>query len=105
MRGARIAYLAFEPFPNEKGSGTRMAELGRGLVEAGAEVHLVTLPGSANPTPARVVHHALRIDEDNYLARALAFRAEVARRLTSIRPDIIHFRGIFEGQAAIGHAH
>jgi glycosyltransferase involved in cell wall biosynthesis len=104
MRGARIAYLAFEPFPNEKGSGTRIAELGRGLVEAGAEVHVVTLPGSRLPPPLGLVHHALRVDNDNYLQRALAFRDQVARRLRSIRPDVIHFRGIFEGQAAMSHA-
>lgn len=105
----RVAWLALEPFPNAKGSGTRISELARGLVEAGVELHLVTLaPKSAQaPLPpglSAVVHHPVRLAEPNYLARALAFRDRVARILMSIRPDVVHFRGVFEGQAALDHA-
>ncbi len=105
MHGLRVAYVAFEPFPNAKGSGTRMTQLTSALMSSGAEVHLVTLRGatSARP-PAGVVHHPLPILEDNFLRRALEFRAAVARELVSIRPDLVHFRGVFEGQAALAHA-
>ena len=105
----RVAWLALEPFPNSKGSGTRISELSRGLLEAGVELHLVTLaPKSGTATlPGGldgIVHHPVRLAEANYLARALAFRDRVARILLSIRPDVVHYRGIFEGQAALDHA-
>jgi glycosyltransferase involved in cell wall biosynthesis len=106
MHGLRVAYLAFEPFPNAKGSGTRIHQLASALTSSGAEVHLVTLRGvsSATGLPAGAVQHALPILEDNFLKRALEFRAAVGRELMSIRPDVVHFRGVFEGQAALEHA-
>src|SRR5690606_28152914 len=45
LKGLRVAYAAFEPFPNAKGSGTRMARLLEALAGAGAEITLFTLPG------------------------------------------------------------
>jgi glycosyltransferase involved in cell wall biosynthesis len=105
VRGLRVAYAAFEPFPNAKGSGTRIAELVRGLAEAGAEVRLLTLPGGGTASlPPGVEHRALRVADDNLLRRALLFRAAVARELVAARPDVVHFRGVFEGQAARAYA-
>jgi len=102
----RIAYVAFEAFPNSKGSGTRIRELSRGLAAQGAEVHLVSLsakPGAGEPPPG-VELRPLKLLEDNLLARGLAFRGRVLRELMAIRPDVIHFRGIFEGEAALAYA-
>ena len=45
LAGVRVAYAAFEPFPNAKGSGTRISQMLRALAEAGAEVRLYSLPG------------------------------------------------------------
>lgn len=101
-----MAYVAFEAFPNSKGSGTRIRELSRGLAERGAEVHLVSLsakPGAADP-PRGVQLRPLKLLEDNLLARGLAFRGRVLRELMAIRPDVIHFRGVFEGEAALAYA-
>ncbi len=106
LDGLRVAYVAFEGFPNSKGSGTRMAQMSRALRDAGADVHLVTLtpkPGAGAP-PAGVVLHPINLLQDNLLARALAFRDRVLRELVAIRPDVIHFRGVFEGEAALVYA-
>lgn len=101
----RVAYVAFEPFPNAKGSGTRITATLRALVAAGYEVDLITLPPRhASAGLPGVALHPIRLDERNFLARALAFRDAVGRRLRAIRPDIVHFRGVFEGQAALSYA-
>ncbi|MEZ4447120.1 MAG: glycosyltransferase family 4 protein [Polyangiaceae bacterium] len=97
----RIAYAAFEAFPNRKGAGARMRQMLGALAEAGHEVHLLTLPPrSPEPLPAGVVHHPLVAGADNYLERALVFRSQVARRLRTLAPDVVHVRGVFEGEAA-----
>ena len=98
----RVAYVAFEPFPNAKGSGTRIGQMLRALVGSGREVVLLTLPGrGAGELPPGVEHRALPVFRGNFLERALAFRHRVARELHALRPHAIHFRGIFEGQAAM----
>ncbi|MCA9641137.1 MAG: glycosyltransferase family 4 protein, partial [Myxococcales bacterium] len=105
LAGLRVAYVAFEGFPNSKGSGTRIRQMTRALSDAGAEVHLVTLapkPGAGAPPPG-VVLHPVNLLEDNLLARALAFRDRVLRELVAIRPDVVHFRGVFEGEAALAY--
>lgn len=101
----RVAYVAFEPFPSPKGSGTRIGASVRALTDAGYEVHLVTLPArESRAVPEGVSLHPVTVYERNFLARALAFRDVVARRLHAIDPDIVHFRGVFEGQAALAYA-
>lgn len=82
-----------------------MTELIRGLAEAGAEVRVVTLPGSVDiDLPPNVVLCPVTIREDNYLRRALRFRAEVARILAHTGSDVVHVRGVFEGEAGLAHA-
>ena len=77
----------------------------KGLAELGCRVDLLTLPGRYEISlPAGVQHRPLQVYADNFLARALAFRHRVARELVALRPDIIHFRGIFEGRAAVDYA-
>ncbi len=102
---SRVAYIAFEPFPNAKGSGTRICATVGALVDAGFEVDLVTLRGGDElEVPPGVRLHPIALYERNFLVRALAFRDAVGRRLEALRPDIVHFRGIFEGQAALSFA-
>jgi glycosyltransferase involved in cell wall biosynthesis len=75
------------------------------LAAAGCEVVLVTLPGQGSASlPAGASHRALPVFATNYLERALRFERRVARELHSIAPDVVHFRGIFEGQAAVAYA-
>lgn len=105
LSGLRVAFAAFDPFPNLKGSGTRIARLTSALAQAGASVTVLSLPGTCHvELPSGVELRPLCIAEDNYLCRALAFRAAVARELVALRPDVVHFRGPFEGQAALAHA-
>ena len=82
-----------------------MHEMTAALAEAGHEVHLVTLGGRGDaPPPPAVELHPVKLLEPNYLARALAFRDRVARLLVGLAPDVVHFRGIFEGEAAVLYA-
>jgi glycosyltransferase involved in cell wall biosynthesis len=106
LAGLRVAFAALEGFPNRKGSGARIRQVVTALADAGAEVLLLTLRGDAAgaPLPAGVTHRPLRILEDNYLARALAFRARVAEALYAWPADVVHVRGPFEGEAALDHA-
>jgi len=104
LHGLRVAFVALEAFPNAKGSGTRIGQMTRALADAGAEVTVVSLPGRTDEAHPRVRLRPVPIAEGNYLARALAFRDAVARELRALRPDVVHFRGPFEGQAAAAYA-
>lgn len=106
LSGVTVAYAALEPFPNAKGSGTRVTQLVGALANAGARVHLLTLPGRDVHVhlPNGVEHRALHVPETNFLRRALSFRDRVRRELVALRPDVLHFRGVFEGEAALRRA-
>lgn len=102
LAGLRVVFAAFDPFPNHKGSGTRIAREVSALARAGVEVTLVTLAGRGRAElPNGVRHLPVRLLEDNYLARALAFRQAVHRHLLHLRPDRVHARGPFEAEAAL----
>lgn len=103
LAGLRVAFVAHEAFPNRKGSGTRITEMTRALARAGADVHVITLPGQG-PAPDHVTPRPVRVLEHNFLRRSLAFRDAVARQLVALRPDVVHFRGPFEGEAAVAWA-
>lgn len=111
LAGLHVAYAAFEPLPNHKGSGTRITQMVRALVHAGARVTLLSLASKqANPAAALLqlpglIHRPLPIAEPNLLARALKFRDAVAQALEALQPDVVHFRGIFEGRACLDHAY
>lgn len=101
MKRCSIAYAAFEGFPNRKGSGVRIRQMTRALAEAGADVTLLTLAGEGDPGLAPgVEHRPIRIAEQNYLCRALAFRQAVSKALYGLGPDTVHVRGPWEGGAA-----
>ncbi len=108
MKPGRVAFAAFEAFPNRKGAGRRITQMTTALADAGWDVQLLTLPPRSNEPRAhvdpRITLHPLRAHADNYLERALSFRGQVARRLRTLAPDVVHVRGIFEGQAAADEA-
>lgn len=105
LTGLRVAFVAFEGLPNAKGSGARIAEVTRALVDAGASLDVVSLQGGeGRPLPEGARHEVIALSEQNYLARALAFEDAVLRRLFTLRPDVVHVRGPFEGQAALRYA-
>ncbi len=105
LRGLRVAYLAFERLPNNKGSGRRIGQMSRALLEAGAELHLIGLGQAKEPpfTHPGLHFHPIKLLEDNYLERGLAFRRRAQDKLYGLKPEVIHYRGIFEGQAALKH--
>ncbi len=101
----RVAYIALEPFPSPKGSGTRMTATVGALRDSGREVELITLPSRGpNVAPDGIRLRQVQVHARNYLQRALAFRDAVGRQLEASRPNVVHFRGIFEGQAALAYA-
>lgn len=105
LAGLKVAFVCLEGLPNPKGSGARIPEVTRALVEAGAIVTVISLPGGAGRAlPEGVAHETVRIAEANYLARSLAFQSAVYRRLVTLRPDVVHVRGPFEGEAALLYA-
>lgn len=81
----RLLYAAFDPVPFPKGAATRIEATVRALAAAGARVTVVT--PAAPPVPgfpaslAGLDHRTIRLEAENFLDRALAFRAEVARVL------------------------
>jgi glycosyltransferase involved in cell wall biosynthesis len=106
LEGVKIAYAAFEPFPNAKGSGTRMLQMVSALAELGAQVRFFTLTGrDAELTlPSGVEHRPIQLLEPNFLRRGQQFRERLLRELIAFGPDIVHYRGIFESQAAAAYA-
>lgn len=101
-----MAFAALEGFPNRKGSGVRIRHTVQALAAEGAEVTLLTLRGDETgaPLPPGVHHHPLKVLDDNYLSRALTFGHMVGRALYTLRPDVVHVRGPFEGAAALEYA-
>jgi len=81
----RLLYAAFDPVPFPKGAATRIEATVRALVKAGARVTLLT--PQAPPVAgfaARLEgldHRPVAVEAQNFLDRALAFRARVARTL------------------------
>jgi glycosyltransferase involved in cell wall biosynthesis len=87
----KIAYLAPDVVPAPKGAAVRIERTIRTLIALGHDVDALT-PDPAEGTPA------------NYLARMLAFRAQAARWLEDRRADLVQFRSIWEGAAAVAWA-
>lgn len=103
---ARVIYSAFDVVPSPKGASTHIRHFVGGLSAAGHEVLLVTpaAPGLAEEESwegARL----LRVGTPgggNFLARALEFGEEVARRAEREGPfDVAHFRSVWCGLALL----
>lgn len=86
----RILYVAAGiDVPGDHGGSVHAAELARGLVHAGHEVHLVALPGDSPGTDLGSVHlHTLR--PVLRLEQAELLRAPQVRRIAErVRPDVV----------------
>lgn len=102
LQGLKVAFICLEGLPNPKGSGARIPEVTRALYDAGAQVTVISLAGKEGRSlPAGVAHEVVPLAEQNYLSRALLFKNAVYRRLCALRPDVVHVRGPFEGEAAL----
>lgn len=99
----KIAYVAADPAPSNKGAGVRITRTIATLRQLGHEVAVLT-PASAAVPAARlpdVAHDTVVLDEENYLARMLRFRHVTAAWLARQRADVVQFRGIWEGLPAV----
>ena len=82
--------------PSFKGASTHILG-GLRFVLNKHEVILHTLGESELPPRSGFLHRPWHIKEENFLHRALAFRQRVDKALKDNRPDLLHFRGIWEG--------
>lgn len=85
----RILYLAPDPVPAPKGASVRITRTVETFRALGHEVDLFT--------PALT-------EEENFLARMMAFRRDAARWLDGRTADLVQFRGIWEGIPALAAA-
>lgn len=83
----RILYLAPDRVPAPKGAAVRIARTVATLRGLGHEVEVLTPEG---PEP-----------DGNFLERMLRFREDAARWLEPRRGDLVQFRGLWEGVAAV----
>jgi glycosyltransferase involved in cell wall biosynthesis len=86
----RIVYLAPDIVPAPKGASVRIEATLVALTALGHDVEALTPDGNGAPA--------------NYLARMLGFRAAAARWLEHRRADVVQFRSIWEGVAAVAWA-
>lgn len=96
----RVVYASFDEVPSLKGASLHVLATCRGVVREHA-LDLVTLGEVALPRGERFAHHPQPLSEPNYLRRGQAFRDRVARALERLGPELVHFRGPWEGIAAV----
>lgn len=87
----KVLYLAPDQVPAPKGAAVRIERTLATLTGLGHEVEALT-PTAGNGA------------DGNYLARMLAFRAAAARWLDGRHADVVQFRSIWEGAAAVAWA-
>lgn len=88
----KILYLAPDPVRSPKGASVRIAQTLDTLADLGHDVDVFTPDAGVD------------LDGGNFLERMLAFRARAARWLDDRRADVVQFRSIWEGAAAIAWA-
>lgn len=96
----RILYVSFDEVPSYKGASTHILSGIRVPVEA-HHITLLTLGTISLPRQKNFLHVPLRIEEKNYLKRALLFQERVKQFIADNKYDLIHFRGPFEGASAV----
>ena len=84
----KILYLAPDPVPAPKGAAVRIERTVTTLRALGHDVALFTPVAEPNGS-------------GNFLARMLRFREDAARWLDGRDADVVHFRSIWEGVAAV----
>jgi glycosyltransferase involved in cell wall biosynthesis len=96
----RVLFASFDEVPSLKGASLHILATCRGVARE-HELHLVTLGDLALPATPRFTHRPQPLAEPNYLRRGLAFRERVSRALDRLRPELVHFRGPWEGLPAV----
>jgi len=86
----KVLYLAPDRVPAPKGASVRIALTVSTLRALGHEVEVLTLPPVQPETAG-----------ENFLDRMLRFREEAAAWLVDRRADLVQFRGLWEGLAAL----
>jgi glycosyltransferase involved in cell wall biosynthesis len=89
----KILYLAPDTVPAPKGAAVRITLTVDTLRALGHEVEVLTLPPVGPETAG-----------ENFLDRMLRFRDEAASWLRDRRADLVQFRGLWEGLAALDWA-
>ena len=97
----KILYLAPDPAPAPKGAAVRIARTLATLTQLGHEVQVLTTAGRDDTRLEGVTHDTVRLDQENFLQRMLAFRAAAADWLRGRRADLVQFRSIWEGLPAV----
>jgi glycosyltransferase involved in cell wall biosynthesis len=104
MSRPRIHYSAFDVVPSPKGASTHITWFVRGMVEAGAEVELVTVRSDSLPERGEhagaAVYRIGRGQADTFLGRALEYGDVVAERLARAGSGayaLCHFRNAWCG--------
>ncbi len=102
----RLLYAAFDVVPAPKGASRHITYFTQALVQAGYEVTLITagvqgLPAKDHYSGARMIR--IQDEEPNFLRRAFRFGDAVWEhlRLERGRYDLVHFRDIWSGGAAV----
>ncbi len=102
----RVLYAAFDVVPSPKGASRHIMAFTCALAEAGHEVTLFTaglpnMPGTESWCGARIIRAFC--EEENFLRRALHFGDAVWEHLRRREGayDVVHFRDIWSGQAAL----
>ncbi|HDN78854.1 MAG TPA: glycosyltransferase family 1 protein [Chloroflexi bacterium] len=102
----KVLYAAFDVVPSPKGASRHITHFVQSLASAGHEVTLFTVwqAGMAEEESyagARVIR--CRIEEGNFLRRALLFGDAVWEHLRAREGayDVVHFRDIWSGTAAV----
>src|ERR1017187_7648623 len=92
-----------DPVPYPKGAATRIEASVRALLGTGNRVLLVTpaCPSVEGFSPKLEIeglkHRVFRLEEDNFLDRALAFRQRLEVLCAQRRPRVAVVRSIWEG--------
>ncbi len=98
----KILYLSSDPAPVPKGAGVRIARTVATLRSLGHEVELFTpAAASGEQLPG---HDTVELPQENHLERMLAFRGAANEWLSRREGDLVQFRGIWEGVAAVDWA-
>jgi len=100
----RVVYASFDEVPSFKAASTHILANCRALASAAGgrryRLDLVSLGELVLPPFAGFRHRPVCFREGNYLRRGERFRDHVRRLVVSDRPDLLHFRGPWEGLAA-----
>lgn len=116
MSSGGLVYISYDRFPAPKGAATHIREFIKtlsgifssvDLVTVGSEICNVSEPsfGPAIGLADNVRHWELPAVGPSLIERVLCFRNQLRGWLKHRRPDVIHFRSIYEGYPLAKHKH